>query len=152
MEVFFCFQIGTKGLHSFIMNVENNVDDIIDSASDAMDEGNYKEAIAMVEPLLKKEKKKTLSPLQEMGVRDVLAQCYRLLDDVKSALPHSMRGLELNIQLYGKGSKEHAMALKGVGMVERNLKDFKGAKKRFNDAMAIYKEVGMEKSDEYGSL
>src|SRR3990167_2569438 len=104
------------------MNVENNMDDIIDSANDAKDEGNYKEAIAMVEPLLKKEKKKTLSPKQEMDVRDVLSQCYHLLDDGKSALPHSMRKLELTIQLYGKGSKEHARALSGLGMVERDLK------------------------------
>src|SRR3990167_2667628 len=134
------------------MDFRNNVDDIIKSANGAMDEGNYKEAIAMVEPFLKKEKKKTLSPTQEKGVRDVLAQGYYLLGDAKSALPHSMREVELTIQLYGKGSEGHANALQAVGIVDTKFKNFKSATKRFNDAMAIYKALGMERSVEYGSL
>ena len=125
---------------------------IIDTASKAKDEGNYKEAIAMLEPLLKKEWKKTLSPVQERRLRDVLSQCYFLLRDPKSALPHSMRELELAIQVCGKGSEEHADALQGLGMLESESKDYKGAVKHFNDALAIYKELGMKKSPEYGNL
>lgn len=55
------------------------------------------------------------------------------------------------IQLCGKGSEAHA-TLSELGRVETGLKDFKSAKKRFNDAMAIYKELWMEKSAGYGSV
>ena len=104
----------------------------------------------MVEPLLKGEKKKTLSPQQERLVGIILGKSMNFLGNHKSALPHMKRAVELSIQLSGKGSKHHATALNGLGQVEMGLKDYKSAKKRFNDMKAIYKELGMEKSVRYG--
>src|SRR3990167_5308408 len=149
---FFIFVSKTKGLHSFVMDVKNNVDDIIDSADKAFEEGNYKSVISLLEPLLKGKKKKTLSPSQERDAVGLMSTAFRFLHDYKSALPHAKRYLQLEIQVCGKGSKEHAIALQEVGLVETGLKDYKGAKRRFNDAMAIFKELGMETSLQYGSV
>lgn len=41
------------------------------------------------------------------------------------------------------------MGFESPGLAETGLKDFKSAKKRFNDATTIYKDLGMEKSAEY---
>ena len=59
-----------RASHSF-MDVKS-VDDIIASAKKALREGNYKGTISMLEPLLKGEKKKTLSPKQEMDVHHIV--------------------------------------------------------------------------------
>src|SRR3990167_2800641 len=126
------------------------VDNIIASADKAVHEGNYKGAISMAEPLLKGEKKKTLSPLQEARVHHFVCAAYRFIGEYRTALPHAKRYLELAAQLRGKGSLGHAIALQELGLVETKLKDGKSAKKRFNDALAILKELGMEKSVEYG--
>ena len=143
--ILFVFKSKQKVFYSLIMDVKDNkLDEIIASAEKAFGDGNYKSVISMVEPHLK-ERKKTLSLMQEIHLRNVLGKCYYHLHDAKSALPHSMRGLELAIQLCGKGSKEHAVALQAFGMVESELKDFKSATKRYNDAKAILKELVMEK-------
>src|SRR3990167_3958448 len=100
---------------------------IIDTARKAYMEGNYKGSIALLEPLLKGEKKKTLSPEQERIVVGLLSNVFRFFDDNKSALPHARRRLELSIQLNGKVSDEHASALESMGLAEAELKDFKSA-------------------------
>src|SRR3990167_970318 len=151
-----CFLNQNKGasfIHSFIMDINhNNVDGAIDSAAKLFQEGNYKGSIALLEPFLKGEKKKTLSPVQEYVVVAALGKTNELLGNHKAALLHVKRNVELSVQLYGKGSKDHASALNGLGQIETVLKDYKSAKKHFNDAGAIYKELGTEKSAEYGSL
>ena len=88
----------------------NNVDDIIASANKAFREGNYKGALSLLEPLLKKEKRKTLSPMQELAVASTCSGAHRCLANYKTAFPHAKRVLELAIQLC-KGSKEHADVL-----------------------------------------
>src|SRR3990167_4840758 len=152
-----CFKSEQRGLHSFIHSFimdsnHNNVNDAIDSAAKLFQEGNYKGSIALLEPFLKGEKKKTLSPVQEYVVVAALGKSNELLGNHKAALLHVKRSVELSVQLYGKGSKDHALALNGLGQIETVLKDYKSAKKHFNDAGAIHKELGTEKSAEHGSL
>ena len=83
----------------------NNVDNVIESALKLRQEGNYKGSNALLEPLLKE--KKTLSPSQECNVVLVCMKNYELLWDCKSALPHAKKGVDLSIQVFGKGSEEH---------------------------------------------
>src|SRR3990167_7353032 len=79
---------------SFVMNNNNSVVDIITSALKALNEGNYKPAIALVEPLLKGKKKKMLSPEEEQLALSVVGKSYEFLGNFKAALPHAKRYLE----------------------------------------------------------
>jgi tetratricopeptide (TPR) repeat protein len=128
------------------------VNEIIVSAKMMLDKGNYRGAIAAVEPLVQKKRRKTLSLNQEFNVVDVLGRCYQALLDFKSARPHVKRLLKLTIKHFGKGSKEHAIASTGLGSIERELKNYSLAKIQFNKGLAILVELGEEKSLEYGSL
>src|SRR3990167_5593259 len=119
-SLLFCFCFQKRASHSF-MDVKS-LDDIIASADVEGQKGNYKSVIAMLEPLLKGEKKKTLSPSQEMEAVSRLCGAFRFLDNCKAALPHAKRWSELAILLDGKGSKEHAFALQELGLVETMLK------------------------------
>src|SRR3990167_5078795 len=78
-ERFFAFsKIERKGFHSIIMDVmNNNVKEIIASALKAFDEGNFKSVIALLEPVLKKGKEKTLSPSQESIALGWLCTAFR---------------------------------------------------------------------------
>lgn len=78
---FFGFTSKQKGFTSFIMDVKINVNDIIASAEKAFHEGNYKPVIALLEPLLKGEKKKTLLPTQELNAIILLSSVFRFLGD-----------------------------------------------------------------------
>ena len=93
----------------------------------------------MLERILKGEKKKTLSPKQEMDVHHIVCGAYRLIQECRSALPHAKRFLDLVILHGGKGSIEHASALRELGRVERGLKDFKSATKPYHLTILIFK-------------
>jgi len=134
------------------MDASPSVDDIIACANKMYGEGNYRGAVAALEPLLRKERRKTLSPAQELDVVYVSNNSYRFLDQPKAALPHMKRALELTIQVNGKGSKGHASALHGLGLLERELKDYPSAKMRFKEGLAILVALGEEKSPDYGNL
>src|SRR3990167_10843598 len=82
----------------------------------------------------------------------ILGKRNMALGNHKAALPHAKRAVELSIQMYGKGSEYHATTLSGLGQMEMGLKDYKSAQKHFDDAMAIFKELGMEKRVGYGNL
>src|SRR3990167_8978291 len=132
-----------RASRSFIMDGKNNTaEKILASGLELLKKGDYKRAIALVEPLLKGGKKKTLSLEDENAVVMILGKSYQLLGNYKAALPHAKRAVELSIQMYGKGSEYHATTLIGLGQMEIGLKDYKSAQKHFDDAMAIFKELG----------
>src|SRR3990167_880153 len=80
--VFFCKRRASQ----LIMDVEkNNVDDIIKSAEDAREKGNYKEAISILEPLLKGERKNCLSAKDERTIVRILSDSHRFMEDFKRA-------------------------------------------------------------------
>src|SRR3990167_8179847 len=103
-------------------------------------EGNYKGAIAVLEPLLRKWRKKT--PKQEWEVAAALSASYRFWDEPRAALPHARRNLQRAKELCGKGSKEHADALIDLGVVKMQLKDFASAKKKFHHGAVILVKLG----------
>lgn len=125
------------------MNVNG---DIMKASLKLIDEGDFRGANSLLEPLLKRDKRKTLSPDEECDAVGLVGKNYQRLGMHKAALPFAMKHLELTIQLYEKGSMDHAIALDWVGQVQTELQDFKSAKKHFKDALAIYKDLGMEKS------
>jgi hypothetical protein len=132
------------------MDSHGSVDATTRAAKKEYDAGNYRGALALLVPLLRAKEK--LSPQQELKVVRRLSNCYRFLYDYKTALPHAQRGLVLTKQLFGARSKEHAMALWGLCMVNRGLKAFPEARKAVGEALAIMEELGLQQDEECGSM
>jgi tetratricopeptide (TPR) repeat protein len=118
-------------------------------AEKEFDAGNYREALALLLPLLRAKEK--LSPQQELKLVDRVSDCYRLSRDFKAALWHKERGLVLTKQLFGARSFEYAQALTVLSMVHSGLKAFPEARKAIGEALAIMEELGLQQHEEYGS-
>ena len=104
--------------------MDARVDEVIKKAKKESDAGNYRGAVALLQPLLKHK----LSPQQKMSVVAWLGACYHRLDDFKAALPHAQRQVVLAKQLHGARSLPHARALQGLCMVHRALTAFPPAR------------------------
>lgn len=67
-----------------------SVDELIAYADNQFEEGNYKDVIKELEPLLdeRNKRKEMLSPREEWEVRAAVSASYRFLDEPKAALPH----------------------------------------------------------------
>jgi hypothetical protein len=85
------------------MDVRGSVDETIEQARKELDAGNYRGAVALLEPLLRPRAKEKLSPQQECDVVGLLSSCYRFLDDDKAALPHAQQRLALEQHLHCQG-------------------------------------------------
>jgi hypothetical protein len=71
------------------MDVRGSVDETIGQAVQELKAGNYRGAVALLEPLLRPRAKEKLWPQQECDVVMWLSASYRFLEDHKAALPHS---------------------------------------------------------------
>jgi tetratricopeptide (TPR) repeat protein len=132
--------------------MDARVDETFVQATKEVDAGNYRGAVALLEPLLRPRPKEKLSPQQECDVVERLSACYRVLDDDKAALPHTQRWLALEKQLHGPRSRRHAGALKMLCRVQRGLKAFPQARKAIVEALRIMDELGLQQDEEYGSM
>jgi tetratricopeptide (TPR) repeat protein len=133
------------------MDVRTPVDEVIVQAKKETRTGNYKGAIALLQPLLRLRQKAKLSQSQENDVVSWLCNCYRSLFDFKAALPHAQRSLVLAQELFGPRSAGYADALKGLCLVHMRLKAFKAARKAVEEALAIMEELGLQQDERYGS-
>jgi tetratricopeptide (TPR) repeat protein len=125
-----------------------SVDETIGQAEKARDAGNYRGAVSLLQPLLKEK----LSPQQERDVVMWLSSCYRSLNDYKAALPHAQRGVVLVQEVHGSRSLNHALALKGLCIVQCGLKDFIAARKTIAEALAIMGERALQQDEHYGGM
>jgi tetratricopeptide (TPR) repeat protein len=134
------------------MDVRGSVDETIGQAVQEFKAGNYRGAVALLEPLLRPPAKERLSPQQECGVVGLLSSCYRHLSDDKSALLHAQQKVALEQQLHGPRSCQHAVALKVLCMVHQGLKAFPQARKAITEALGIMDELGLQQNEQYGSM
>ncbi len=134
------------------MDVRGSVDETLGQAAKEYKAGDYRGAVALLEPLLRPRAKEKLSPQQESNVVGWLSTCYRFLFDFKAALPHVQRLLALEKQLHGPLSLQNATALKGLCMVQRGLKAFPQARKAITEALGIMDELGLQQDEQYGSM
>jgi hypothetical protein len=119
------------------MDVRGYVDETLEQAVKEFKAGNYRGAVALLRPLLRPRAKEKLSLQQECGVVAWLSACYRFLGDYKSALPLAQRQVALEQQLHSPRSRQHAVALKVLCMVQRQLKAFPQARKGIAEALGI---------------
>jgi hypothetical protein len=138
------------------MDVRGSVDETIGQAVQELKAGNYRGAVALLEPLLRPlfgpPAKEKLWPQQECDVVMWLSASHRFLEDHKAALPHSQRRLALEQHLHGPRSRQHAVALKVLCMVQRGLKAFPQARKAIAEALGIMDELGLQQDEQYGSM
>jgi hypothetical protein len=73
------------------MDVRASVDATIEQAAKEFDAGNYRGAVGLLEPRAKEK----LPPQQECGVVAWLSESYRVLGDLKAALPLAQRWVAL---------------------------------------------------------
>jgi tetratricopeptide (TPR) repeat protein len=133
------------------MDVRASVDETTVQAKKEHKAGNYRGAVALLEPLLRPPAKEKLSPQQERGVVGSLTAHHNALGDYKAALPHAQRLLALEQQLHGR-SRQHAEALKVLCMVQRKLKALPQARKAITEALGIMDELGLQQDEQYGSM
>jgi tetratricopeptide (TPR) repeat protein len=134
------------------MDVRASVDETIGQAVQEFKAGNYRGAVALLEPLLRPPAKEKLSPQQERDVVMWLSDRHRFLGDYKAALPHTQRLLALEQQLHGPRSRQHAEALKVLCIVHRGLKAFTQARKAITEALGIMDELGLQQDEECSML
>jgi hypothetical protein len=112
--------------------------------------GFYKEARALLQPLLHSPALLHEREL-ERDMVSVLADCYRRMGDDKGALPHALRYVELEKDLHGELSHQHASALKCLSCTYLHI-EMTLARNAISWAQNILETLGLQHHMEYGSV